>query len=817
MKALLIAEKPDLMRQIQAIYDKHKSELSYTIDFTSQRGHLLRLMNPDEVDESMKQWNWENIPYFPDEHDGWKYTIINDKKVGSYLTSKERYDIIAKGIKSGQYDFVINAGDPDQEGELLVRMVLSHANNRLPVKRFWTNDLTESHILHALKNLKDDDHDPMLVNLLRAGYARQHLDYAFGINISRAATLKMQVRVACGRVKTVILYIICKRENEIRNFKPHTTYGVKAVYEEGFDGTYFVLAEKDEASTDKKDEEKDEEKGIVWFETKKEAEDFIASLSKEAKITTYEEKEVKTYGPKQFKLATLQIEAGKRGYDDAETLAIVQSLYEKHLLSYPRTDCEFLASGEDFFGILSVLNKIPEFNPYIKTVRSSDLERVKKSKRWINDKALEESGHSALRPTTTLPDFSTLSDKEADIYKMVCRQFISMFLPPIVQKKTMLVTDINGEKFISRGKRLVDEGFSRIFGTKFTDVEIPLHKEGDILTVKNFDIPEKTSQCPKRFTSPELIAVCENPAKYLEDKSLKSIHGKKLKIGTPATRSPIIKQLITVDKYMSTKKEGKREVIVPTEIGEKIIGNLGNCDICKVDMTGEMEMKLEDVRLGIKPFEDFERDTKNHVKTVMENIKTTEMTPLGGRSPVKVVGVCPKCGKEIVDSEKGYYCRGYKKDGSGCNIKCWKEAIGTTFSLEDAMELWKGNKIKKTINFSAKTWKQEIRYNFVTNEAEYDTAPDHTITACPYCGGNVVGNELNFHCEKGCIKKSRIVCGATLADDDVENLFHDKQITVECSRDGKSWNQKLEFNKKKKQIDFVKYAATKSPKKYTKK
>ena len=254
MRALLIAEKPDLMRKIEACYRAHPSEIPYSITFTAQRGHLVTLKKPDELDEELKEWSWDTLPIVPEKHGGWQYQVIKEKKTGNYMTPRERYDEIKKELLTGKYDFVINAGDPDQEGELLVRIVLEHMKNKLPVKRFWTNDLTESHILHALQNLRDDDHDPMLKNLLAAAYGRQHSDYRFGMNLSRAATLKMGARVACGRVKTPILAIVCRREEEIENFKPKTTYGVQAMYTEGFAGSLINNAarggEEDEEGND---------------------------------------------------------------------------------------------------------------------------------------------------------------------------------------------------------------------------------------------------------------------------------------------------------------------------------------------------------------------------------------------------------------------------------------------------------------------------------------------------------------------------------------------------------------------------------------
>ena len=233
-KALLIAEKPDLMRQIQAIYKKRKSDIPYDIDFIAQRGHLFGLVTPDGYDEDRKHWKWEDLPFHPEEHGGWRYQINKEKKQGNFLTSKERFDDIKKTYKSGNYDFIINCGDPDQEGELLIRETLTELKVKEPVKRFWSNDLTEDAVVEALKNLKDDDNDPMLVNLTASAYVRQHSDYRYGMNLSECASLKMKGRVALGRVKTPILAIVCQREEEIKNFKPTTSYGVKANYTEGF-------------------------------------------------------------------------------------------------------------------------------------------------------------------------------------------------------------------------------------------------------------------------------------------------------------------------------------------------------------------------------------------------------------------------------------------------------------------------------------------------------------------------------------------------------------------------------------------------------
>jgi Topoisomerase IA len=365
------------------------------------------------------------------------------------------------------------------------------------------------------------------------------------------------------------------------------------------------------------------------------------------------------------------------------------------------------AGNEDFYGILLALLAVPEFEPYIRNISRQAIERVRHTKKWINDKALEDSGHSALRPTTLSPDLSQLTHDEAEIYSLICRRFVAMFLPPLVQNKRRLVADIDGKTFVSNGKTVIDPGYSVIFGTKFTDNVIPEHEIGDNIEVDAFEVTEKTSQCPKRYTSPDLIAVCENPAKFLEDKKLKVL-GKRLKIGTPATRSGIIEQLIVKDRYLELKREGKKDYIHPTDIGMAIIRNLGPCDICKVDLTGEWEEKLEDVRTGKLSLQKLEEEMRQGVRDMIADIKRTPMTPFSMRSSTKVVGTCSSCGKDIIESEKGFSCTGYKKDGTGCNIMLWKNKWGTTFSYDDFVALIDEKKvIEKNITVSLKSWKQK--------------------------------------------------------------------------------------------------------------
>lgn len=803
-KALLIAEKPDLMRKIEEVYDNHKQDFPFEIDFRSQRGHLVTLKNPAEMDPSLKAYSWDTLPIDPKDWGGWQYKVIEDKKVGNYMTSRERYDDIKKALHSGKYDFVINAGDPDQEGELLVRTVLDHMHNRLPIKRFWSNDLTEGHIKNALLNLREDETDPMLVNLLQAAYARQHSDYRYGMNISRAATMKMNVRVACGRVKTPLLAIVCRREGEIRNFKEKTVYGVKAAYTEGFTGTLFDPADKEK----EEQEEGEEHTGTIWFDRKEDAEALIRTLGKSGKILSCESETSRTYAPPLFKLATLQVEAGKMGFGAADTLAIVQRLYERKLLSYPRTDCEYLSSQEDFVGILSAVRAVPEFAPYIGKLTSKDVERVRSSKKWINDKALEKSGHSALRPTTDAVNWEALTEEEQKIYALVCRRFVAMFLPPLVQNKTQLVADIDGHMFKSTGKTLIDAGYTTIFGTKFTDMQIPIHKEGDLLQVEKYDCAEKTSKCPKPFTSADLIAVCENPIKYVEDPEIKKL-GKKLKIGTQATRANIIQQLIEKDKYLCEKKEGKKSYLHPTGTGGKIIVNLGDCEICKVDMTGIWEEKLEMIRSGKLTLGELEEDMRADVINMLKYIREKDMTPLAERKgPLShKIGdcPCPGCGGTLYAGEKNVHCSNWKT--KKCHAGVFFDQKEYTITEQDYLLMLQGRKLNKV---TKKGETIEIYIDPDTGRTVLPQQKTETPYTCPACGSRVYENKLRFYCEKKENEECTFSIPKVIAQREIESAQIEKFFATGAtdlingfvSKKGGKFSAQIVYDKEKKTAGF---------------
>lgn len=799
-KALLIAEKPSLMRTIQSVYNKHQANIPYDCTFLAQAGHLLTLKLPNEIDSAQEKWSWSNLPFHPENYGGWQYKIISGN--GPSSTAKQRFYDIRDEIKNGGYDFIIHAGDPDQEGELLVRIVLDELHCKLPVKRFWSNDVTETKVLEALLNLKDDDNDPMLVNLCKAGYCRQHTDYRYGMNFSEAVSLKMGGRAAIGRVKTWMVARIAEREDAIANFVPSTCYGVKADYQKGFMGQLY-----DPKDVNENEKDEDKTSGFIYFDTEDEAKEFIKTLHAQAKVESYDVKDTDTYAPKLFKLATLQIAANKLGYSSDDTLNIIQSLYEKGFLSYPRTDCEYLSSNENYIAMIQSAMAVPELIPFIKTISKTTIEKVKHTKKWVNDKELQEHGHSAIVPTTKKPDISTFSKEETDIYTLVCRQFVAIFMPPLKIRKTIVITDISGNKFRSSGKEIIDKGYTTIFGQNLAETKIPNCNLGEILNINGFITDAKTTKCPSHLSDADLIAICEAPHKYLEDPKLKAL-GKALHIGTPATRSTIIKGLITKDKYLKEVKKGKTTYLVPTQNGYEIYENLKDNEICKTDLTGQWEEKLELIRTGQLDAKEFEKDMIAHVNAILKNIENSNMksfSNVGTKTSYPTICNCPICGKAVISGPKGFFCSGYK---DGCKIGGYKQICESILTNDEIVELLNGKEIEKAIKKDGNSWKQKLKYVLEEGKIEFIKTEYKTKElpySCPNCSGKLSDKGKLITCDGCKFTLWKEQCGKELSDTDIELLLSKgstKLIKGFKSKKGTKFNAKIVLKKDKLGTEF---------------
>lgn len=788
-RALLIAEKPSLMREIQTVYNK--IDHPDTIEFMAFAGHTMSLCEPNEYnDEWAAKWNWEQLPMVPTT---WKIKVSADKKT--------LYNSIRNKLDSGNYDYIINACDPDREGQAIFQYVYNHLRCKLPIKRFWTNDLTEGAIEKSLRNLRysGDGLKPDLDNLTTASMLRGRFDWLVGMNVTRAATLKMNSTVRTGRVKTPTLAIVVKRELEIRNFKPVTTYELNANYKEGFTGVLF------------------DEDGNVSFTTKDGADKILKELGKTAIVESVTKTKAKTAPPTLYKLSDLQIDTSKMfGYGADKTLELVQSLYEKKVLSYPRTDnrCISSALAKDFDKLLASVACVPELESYAKAAIAdkSLLSKVAKDKKYVDDAKLAESGHYAIVPTTVRPNLNALSEAEKNVLLTVYKRFLSIFLPPLVEEKTVVVTNNNGHTFKTNGKVLVDKGFMVLYGNKFNDTNLPALKKGQSVNVKDFEMKEKTSTAPPRYSDGTLINVMDNPIKFLEDENLKGIMKEKHGIGTEATRAGIISELVK-NGYIEKKGKGKVEYIYATDTGISIIQNLMGMDITSVDMTGIWEEKLQQIELGKMSAKDFEKDMIDFVSKSVSDIKNSNMGAIYSSDKFPVVGYCPKCGGPVHEGKNSYFCANYKKT---CDFVVSNKILNTKIPTSEIKKVLSG-KQSKEFEFKkndGKTFKaslaidqnNNVGFAFSNSNNTSSNKPNTNLT-CPICGKPIKDTGKFYLCSDYKNPCSFLVAhelnGAMITMDDLKKLLNGETIQKEFTwKSGKKSTNGLMLEDNKLKILF---------------
>lgn len=609
MKAILIAEKPSLMRDIQSVYNEHKNELDYEADFLCQAGHLMGLKLPKEIS--------------PDKYGKWSLSYMPELYPYEYKVIPGKYDMITKintAINSGKYDFVIHAGDPDQEGELLVRLVLDYVGNKLPVKRFWISDLTEGAILSALKNLSDDSERDSTYD---AALVRQHADYQFGMNVTGIASLKMGDLCKLGRVKAPIIRMVVERELAIRNFVEKTNYKPIFTYQ----GCEFV-ADK-------------------IFDEKKDAEDFNPKTDR-AQVTGYKQEKKHKKSPKLFKLSTLQSEAYKAlKMSGADTLATLQLLYEAKATSYPRTDCEYISSAVDVGGVANAIVDDIGVSSSLLIRESSD---VLNDETYANDKAISTEGHTAIIPTGKGLSPSA-SDKEKKLYELICRRFLAMFAGEKVTLSTRVIAVPNNctQQYVFTESEDVDAGYELVLNPnyKMKKGSGVSFAQGTTISPIVFSVKEVVSKPPTRYNEGTIITT-------LDKLEFEGKDGEKIvySIGTAATRANIVDECVNNGYF--TKKSG---TYYATPKAEAVIDSFPNVALFNLKESGRWEeifKHIKDGSISAKEAEDSlikaMIDTSNEMKQAV-----TKVIP---KSDTDELGKCPKCGAAVLKGKFGAYCSG---------------------------------------------------------------------------------------------------------------------------------------------------------------
>ncbi len=587
-KSLYIAEKPSVAQEFaKALKIRARRGDGYLESdeavVTWCVGHLVTMSYPEVYDPGLKKWSLETLPFIPKE---FKYEVIP--------AVAKQFQIVSGLLNRKDVDRIYVCTDSGREGEYIYRLVEQQANVKgKERRRVWIDSQTEEEILRGIREAKDlKEYD----NLSASAYLRAKEDYLMGINFSRLLTLKygnsisnyLKTRysaISVGRVMTCVLGMVVRREREIREFVETPFYRVVSTNGEPgetFEGEWRAV------------------KGSRWFESfdlykengfkeRKKAEELIAYLSAEEPLTcqiiSIEKKKEKKNPPLLFNLAELQNECSKRfKISPDETLRIVQELYEKKLVTYPRTDARVLSAAvaKEIHKNLNGLMKYEPAVPYLKEIVGFGSHKGLEKTRYVNDKQITD--HYAVIPTGQgMNALHSLPRLSSQVYDVIVRRFLSIFYPPAVYQKTAIVTKMKEESFFASFKVLAEEGYLKVAGIpgqkkdgekkdgdENTDAaffqKIQTLKKGMTLPVQALEIKEGKTTPPKRYNSGSMILAMENAGQLIEDEDLRAqIKGSG--IGTSATRGEILKKLFNIE-YLALNQ--KTQVVTPTLLGEMI-------------------------------------------------------------------------------------------------------------------------------------------------------------------------------------------------------------------------------------------------------
>ena len=625
-KALYIAEKPSVAQEFAKalkINGQRKDGYLESEDsiVTWCVGHLVTMSYPEKYDEKYKRWSFDTLPFLPRE---FKYEVIPGVQ--------KQFQIVKGLLNRPDVETIYVCTDSGREGEYIYRLVAQMAGVKdKKQKRVWIDSQTEEEILRGIREAKDlSAYD----NLADSAYLRAKEDYLMGINFSRVLTLRYgnsvsnylrskYQAISVGRVMTCVLGMVVRREREIRSFVKTPFYrviGRLSLEGENFEGEWRAA----EGSRYFQSPRLYKENG---FKEKKDAEELIQFLEEEKPLTCRvekaERKKEKKNPPLLFNLAELQNVCSKLfKISPDETLRVVQELYEKKLVTYPRTDARVLSTAvaKEIYKNISGLKRYPVTAAAAEEILTAGTYKNIIKTRYVNDKQITD--HYAIIPTGQgLNSLNSLPLTSQRVYEVIVRRFLCIFYPPAVYQKVSLVTSARGESFFSSFKVLQEEGYLKIAAASFASRRTPEDektgdqeesrelscnmsllealqklKKNDILAIDSLDIKEGETSPPKRYNSGSMILAMENAGQLIEDEELRSqIRGSG--IGTSATRAEILKKLFTI-KYLSLNK--KTQVITPTLLGEMIF-DVVNCSIRQLlnpELTASWEKGLTYVAQG---------------------------------------------------------------------------------------------------------------------------------------------------------------------------------------------------------------------------
>ncbi|MBR7025534.1 MAG: DNA topoisomerase III [Selenomonadaceae bacterium] len=680
---LYIAEKPSMARELAACLKNPQKGNGFIKTsggiVTWLFGHVLQQVEPDAYDPKYKIWRAEDLPIVPKT---WKLEV-NPSTVQQFQIVKE---LISEA------DEIIHAGDPDREGQLLVDEVLDFVGNKKPVKRILLNALDETSILRANDDLRDNAD---FFNLKQSALARSRADWLIGMNLSRAYTLAARrlghrdLVLPIGRVKTPTLALVVRREREIQNFKPVDFFTIRATFAHvnGIFSAQFKPAKKilDLPAFDSEGRLID----------KNFAEELVKNFSTaplDGKIFSFKTTERKESQPLPFSLSTLQVAAGKAfGYTPQQVLDAAQSLYEKKLTTYPRSDCEFLPTVQFKDAQKILQNLTSSINDPLKKLATHANASIK-SRAW-NDKKI--SAHHAIIPTQKILNVP-LPPVEFNVYNLIAKNYAVQFYPLHIFDETVVAVKYKGENFSARGKVVKQAGWREFYIAPKAKAEdesetlLPQMETGDEVTHKKSELKKSVTKPPARFTSSSLVDGMKNIHKYVKNpdakKQLKDVYG----IGTEATRAAIIDDLIRREFLKVVKKN-----LYPTERAYLLIDALPD-EMTYPDATAIWEDKLHSMSEGDGTLEDFLAGQVKFTSDLCAAATTAHFAEAEG------VFKCPTCGSALIKRN------GKNGEFWGCSAypKC-----RTTFDDKKGKPDFDGKKFLRAQNFIPMSSEEFISMN----------------------------------------------------------------------------------------------------------
>ncbi|MCQ6273960.1 DNA topoisomerase III [Bacillus sp. V3B] len=704
---LIIAEKPDQGLTLASIFKTKKSqgfvEILPNEIFTDGAyvtwavGHICQLVAPEQYDPQWKKWSLSALPIIPDQ---FKYEVTKDKV--------KQFAIIKKLLSNPQVNEVIHAGDAGREGELIVRNILRVTNARVPMKRLWISSLTPKSIKEGFQSLLSEADTR---NLYYEAYTRACADWVVGMNASRLYSLLLQQKgfsdvFSVGRVQTPTLALIVKREQEIEKFVSEPFWEVQADF--NMEG--------------KKYKGKWGKDGETRIKTKEMAEKIAHFCEQKPAEVIEVQAERKDYlSPLLYNLSALQAEANRLfKFPPKKTLDVLQKLYQKGIVSYPRSDSRYVTPGEaDMFpDILQKIAVIPQYEDLFPLPNKSILN----NKRYVNEKKVTD--HYAIIPTEQVPNMAALSADDQKLYDLIVKSLIAAHYEKSITEYTTVTTLVDERAaFQSKGKVQLQEGWRKVIKPyeKEGDPILPVLIKGEKGKVAKVSVKESKTQPPKRYTEGQLITLMKTAGKHMEDKELEKVLTKTEGLGTEATRAGII-TMLKDRKYIDVKKN----LVYATAKAKILMNAVGDEILASPEMTAKWEQRLKQISEGFaSPKQFMDQSNKMITHLISVAVKASDGWTFDGELKASFVprqykktvptklGICKLCGGSVIDKGSFYGCSNYQK--TGCQFTVSKKIKGKSITQKqvkkllsegtsDIIEGFKG----KEKDFSAKiTWDEK--------------------------------------------------------------------------------------------------------------